>query len=79
MAINQPPLDLAAVARSYHRGEFHEVRATISALKVDAAVGRLDRRAQALLLELAEYGLFYTSFYERLVRQLQEGDEHVDG
>ena len=50
---------------------FHELHATLSTLKQDAAAGRLDRREQLVLLELAEYGLFYTSFYERLLRHMR--------
>ncbi len=61
---------MVTVAQSFHRGAFHEVRAALNAIQQAAASGRLDRGEQALLLELAEYGLFYTSFYHQLVRDM---------
>lgn len=70
MMPKRTPHTMITVAQSFHRGAFHEVRVALNAIQHAAAAGRLDRREQALLLELAEYGLFYTSFYHQLVRDM---------
>lgn len=62
------PILVTDVARSFHSGEFRQLRTTLALLRGAAAAGRLGRHEQALLLELAEYGLFYTSFYEAISR-----------
>jgi hypothetical protein len=74
MAIEQTPLHLVRVAESFHRGAFQELHVILSRLRQSAACGRLSRQQQALLLELAEYGLFYTCFYERLIQHMRASE-----
>ncbi len=68
MTRKQTAQQMVAVAQSYHRGAFHEIRATLTAMHNAAQTGKLARSEQAMLFALAEYGLFYSCFYHQLLR-----------
>jgi hypothetical protein len=67
------PMPVALVAQHFHRAEFSTLRGMLEGLRREALQGRLGRQQQMTLLELAEYGLFYTSFYDTILRWMTSG------
>ena len=69
-----PPHELHAYAIGpcFHRGEYVALSATLETLRRTARAGRLTAGQQRVLLELAQYGLFYTRYYENIARELRE-------
>jgi hypothetical protein len=77
--MTQQLLPIAAVAQHFHRAEFSTLRCMLAGLRHDATHGRLGRQEQLTLLELAEYGLFYTSFYDTILRRMRSGELQLNG